>query len=283
MRVWLSLIRFSHTVFALPFALASLLVASDGAPGWRVALLVVAAMVGARTAAMAYNRFADRDVDALNPRTREREIPRGVVTPRGALALTVAGAAVFVAAAFLLNPLCGWLSLPVLGVLLGYSHAKRFTPLAHVWLGFALALSPLGAWVAVTGRLDATLLAPGVLAAGVLAWVAGFDILYACQDEAFDRAHGLHSLVTRLGGRAAMRLARVLHVVAIAGFAGFGTVTELGGAWLVGVGLAAGLLALEHRLVRPGDLSRIRAAFFALNAQVAVLLFLVCVVDVYLV
>jgi 4-hydroxybenzoate polyprenyltransferase len=175
---YLSLVKFSHSVFALPFALIALLVVTGGAPGWRTAVLVIAAMVGARTAAMAYNRFADRHLDALNARTQNRELPGGRVAPRQALLLTFASSAVFLGCAWLLSPLCLALGVPVLGVLLGYSHAKRFTALSHVWLGVALGLAPPAATIAATGTFGAHTWIAVSLGCGVIAWVAGFDILY---------------------------------------------------------------------------------------------------------
>jgi 4-hydroxybenzoate polyprenyltransferase len=227
-RDWLSLVKFSHTVFALPFALIALLVASDGRPGLPVLGFVVVAMAAARSAAMAYNRYADREIDAQNPRTQGREIPRGVLGPGAVLLFTIVSSAVFVWASAMLGSACLWLSGPTLVVLLGYSHAKRFTSLAHLWLGFALGIAPVAAWLAVRGVFTVDILAAVVLGAGVMAWVSGFDILYACQDEEFDRARGLHSIPVRLGAAGALALARALHVVAALGFVGFGVWTGRG-------------------------------------------------------
>jgi 4-hydroxybenzoate polyprenyltransferase len=281
-RDWLSLIKFSHSVFALPFALMALLVATAGAPSLRLLALVVAAMVCARSAAMAYNRYVDRDIDASNPRTRSREIPRGVLAPRTVLGFACVCGLGFVAVAHALGPACFWLSVPTLALLFGYSHAKRFTALAHVWLGAALGLAPVAAWLAATGTLGADLLTPAVLGLGVTAWVAGFDVVYACQDEAFDRGRGLHSLPARLGARRALSVARVLHAAAIAGFVGFGLLAGLGAVYLIGIGLAALLLLLEHRLVRPGDLSRIDLAFFTMNGFVGLAVLGCTALDIYL-
>ncbi|MBK8977937.1 MAG: UbiA family prenyltransferase [Planctomycetes bacterium] len=281
-RSWLSLIRFAHTVFALPFALAALLVASDGRPSPRVLLLVLVAMVCARSAAMAYNRWADRDVDALNPRTRHREIPAGVLAPRRVLAFVALSSLGFVAAAWALGPACLLLSVPTLAWLLGYSHAKRFTALAHLWLGTALGLAAPAAWLAVRGVFTADLLAPAVLGAGVALWVAGFDVLYACQDDAFDRAHGLRSIPARLGRARALALARGFHALAILGFAAFGPLAGLGAIHLAGVGCVAALLIVEHRLVRPDDLDRIDLAFFTMNGVVGLAMLGFVAADVYL-
>jgi 4-hydroxybenzoate polyprenyltransferase len=278
---YLRLVKFSHSVFALPFALIALLVASHGAPGARLLLLVVLAMVCARTAAMAYNRFADRDIDAENPRTQAREIPRGVISPGQALALTVVAAAGFVAAAGALSPLCLGLSFPVLLVLLGYSHAKRFTAWAHVWLGVALGLAPPAAWLAVTGRFDASVWPAVALGAGVVLWVAGFDMLYACQDATFDRAHGLHSLPARLGIPRTLAVSRVLHAFAVALFALFGVQTALGVPYQLGVVVAAGFLVYEHYLLRGRDLRALNAAFFTMNGLVGLCLLSATVVAVY--
>jgi 4-hydroxybenzoate polyprenyltransferase len=281
-RDYLSLVRFSHSVFALPFALAALLVASDGRPSARVALLVVLAMVCARTAAMAYNRLVDRDVDALNPRTAGREIPRGAVTPGQAAALVAIAGAGFVLCAALLSAWCFWLSLPVLALLLGYSHAKRFTAWTHVWLGVALGLAPPAAALAVHGRIDAAILPPLWLGAGVTLWVAGFDVLYACQDEAFDRVHGLRSLPVRLGRRTAMRLSQAAHAGAVILFALFGVAAGLGAVYHAGVAAAAAFLAWEHWLLRGGDLRRIDAAFFTMNGLVGLAVLACTMADLYL-
>lgn len=257
------MIRWQHTVFALPFALIALVTAAGG--GWpapRVWLLVVAAMVTARTAAMAFNRLVDHAIDADNPRTATRALPagrlgRGFVW--GVVALSVAG---FVAAAAALNPLCGALAVPTLAVLLGYSYAKRFTALAHLWLGLALGLAPVGAWIAVTGSVAPEAV---VLAAAVLAWVAGFDIVYSLQDEGFDRERGLHSIPARLGAGGALAVARLLHLAAFGAFAWFGVLAG-GGPLRWTATLAAGALLLwQHRLVAPGRLERVDAAFFTAN------------------
>ena len=279
---YLRLVRFSHTLFAMPFALIALLTASDGAPGARTLLLVLAALVAARTSAMAFNRYVDRDIDAANPRTRNREIPSGVLRPTAVLALTIGSAAAFVAVAFALGPLCGILSMPVLAVLLGYSLAKRFTSLCHLWLGVALGLAPPAAWVAVRGVVDASLWAPLCLGLGVTAWVHGFDLLYACQDEAFDRRAGLHSIPARYGRAVALRFAAISHVVAAVAFAGYGVLAHLAWPYAAGVIAAVLLLLHEHRLVRAdADLARIQIAFFRMNALVSVVLLVATTFAVY--
>jgi 4-hydroxybenzoate polyprenyltransferase len=261
------LVRFSHSVFALPFALASAACAAARAPlGLRRLLWIVAAMVAARTAAMAWNRYVDRDLDAANPRTREREIPAGRVSPRAALALTGLASAAFVACAAALGPLPLALSPLALAILLGYSLTKRFTWLTHAVLGLALAGAPLGAWIAVTGGVAA---APLVLAAAVLTWVAGFDTIYACQDVEFDRGHGLRSLPARFGVARSLAAARALHAVTVLALLGFGALTGQRAVYYAGVALVAATLVYEHRLVHADDLSHVDRAFFDLNGFVS--------------
>ena len=281
MRDWASLIKLSHSVFALPFALLSLLVATGGRPSPRLLVLCVLAVVAARSAAMAYNRFVDRDVDAANPRTAGREIPRGAIAARSALWFAAGSGALFVLCCALLGPWCGWLSPPVLGWLLLYSHSKRFTALCHLWLGTALGLAPVAAWVAARNGFDGVA-APLLLGAGVACWVAGFDVLYACQDEAFDRGHGLRSIPARLGASRAMLVSRVLHAAAIVLFALFGVQARLGWGFAVGIGAAALLLLWQHRLLRPGDLRRIHAAFFTANGALSVAMLAAACADLYL-
>ena len=280
-RTYASLVRFSHSVFALPFALLSLLAAAAGRPSWRTLVLVVGAVVAARTAAMAYNRWADRELDAANPRTRAREIPRGAVSPRGALLLTAVAGLAFLACCALLSPWCGALGVPTLAWLLAYSHVKRFSVACHLWLGIALGIAPVAAWLAVDGSFGPRLWAPTMLGAAVACWVAGFDVLYACQDEAFDRAHGLFSLPARLGARRALLAARGLHAAAWAGFVAFGLLVPLGPAYFAGTVLAGALLAWQHLLLSRGDLARIDAAFFTANATIAVLMFAAGCLDLY--
>jgi 4-hydroxybenzoate polyprenyltransferase len=280
---WLSLVRFSHSIFALPFAALALFVASGGWPDPRVALLVVSCCVAARTAAMGANRLVDAKIDAENPRTAQRELPSGKVRPASALLLTLLSAAVFVAGAFALSPLCGWISLPVLALLVGYSYTKRFTYAAHFVLGACLALAPLGAWLAAKGSFEGPLQVPLWLAAGVWTWVAGFDLIYACQDVAFDARRGLHSVPARFGVPFALGAARVLHALTVVCWIAFARAAGLG--WGFGIALASAcvLLVWEHRLVRPRDLSRVDVAFFTLNGWVSVLLFVGGAVDLTLV
>ncbi len=264
------MIKFQHTIFALPFALIALVSAqAEGWPPLRVWLLVLLAMVAARTAAMAFNRLIDHHLDALNPRTADRSLPGGRLSRRFVLLVTLVASAIFVLAAGLLNSLCLLLALPTLGVLLGYSLAKRFTAAAHLWLGAALGIAPIGAWIAVSGRLDLT---PIVLGASVMLWVAGFDIIYSLQDEVFDRSTGLHSIPAALGAHRALDLARVLHILSLAGFAAFAMLSGGGALRWSAVVAAAAMLGWQHTLVTPDDLSRVNAAFFAANGILAVVM-----------
>lgn len=273
------LIRFSHTVFALPFAGIAALAAARGVPplphlGW-----IVLAMVGARTAAMSFNRLADHAIDTANPRTAGRPLPSGRVSRRAAWAVVVAGAAALVVAAWRLNPLCLALSPLALAWVLTYSYTKRFTSLSHLWLGVGLGIAPVGAWVAVRGSLA---VAPLVLGAAVTGWVAGFDVLYSLQDEGFDRARGLRSLPARLGAAGAIRVARVLHAAAFAGFGAFAVLAGAGwGLWL-GVAGAGVLLVWQHTLVAPGRLERLDTAFFTANGVLSVSLFALYLVETVL-
>jgi 4-hydroxybenzoate polyprenyltransferase len=260
------MIRFSHSVFALPFALSSAVLAAGRGLSWRQAAWILVAMVGARSAAMGFNRLADQALDARNPRTAGRELPRGAISRAEVWVFVLASAATLVVAAAMLNPLCLALSPLALAVVFGYSYTKRFTALSHVFLGLALAVAPVGAWLAIRGRFEPP---PIVLGLAVLFWVAGFDTIYACQDEAFDRAEGLHSLPARLGIARALVLARLFHVVAVALLAAVYALAPLHPVYLVGVAAVAGLLFYEHSLVRADDLSRIDAAFFTVNGWIS--------------
>jgi len=264
------MIAFKHSIFALPFAVISLITAA--APLWpplATWLWVTMAMVSARTAAMAFNRLADQTIDAENPRTKGRALPTGRLDRSFAWFVTGFSALVFVASAAALNPLCLALAPLTLAVLLGYSFAKRFTTASHFWLGFALGLAPIGAWIAVTGRVDWP---PVVLAASVCLWVAGFDIIYSLQDEAFDREHGLHSLPALVGGRSALAVARAVHLVAFAGFAVFAVMAGGGPLRFGAVALAGVLLGWQHRLISSEDLTSVDAAFFAANGSLALMM-----------
>lgn len=276
---FLEMIKFSHSVFALPFALAGMLVAGRGWPPLGTLFWIVVAVVAARTAAMVFNRIADRDVDAGNPRTANRALVTGELSMGFAIGALVVAAGVFYFAAWRLNPLCGTLAPICLAVLLGYSVTKRFTAYSHLFLGAALGLAPVGAWIAVTGSFA---LAPLLLGAAVLFWVGGFDVLYACQDVDFDREQeGLHSLPKRIGVPAALRRARLWHAVSALLLLAFWFVASppLGVPTLLGIGIVAAILNYEHSLVRPGDLSRINAAFFTANGIISVGLFLLIWLD----
>jgi len=272
------MIKFSHTVFALPFALAAAAIAArgHGITVGRLAAIVVA-MVGARTAAMGFNRIADRHIDARNPRTAGRELPTGKVSLSSAALLTAASALVFVGAAAWLGPLCLALSPVALALVLGYSYTKRFTWLCHLFLGLAIAAGPGGAWIAVRGDVAAPAL---WLMLAVATWIGGFDILYALADRDFDRSAGLHSIPARFGVRGALWASALLHVITVAAMVMLARAGGLGIIYLVGVALIAAILVWEHAIVRPGDLSRLDMAFFNLNGYVSVAFFLATLADV---
>jgi len=253
------MIRFSHSVFALPFALTSAgLAARGGGVEARQILWIVVAMVAARSAAMGFNRLADQAIDARNPRTAGRELPRGVLSRGEAWVFVAISTVVFVLAAARLNPLCLALSPVALLIVFGYSYTKRFTAASQIVLGLSLAVAPVGAWLAIRGRFEAV---PLVLGAAVVLWVAGFDTIYACQDAEFDRREGLHSIPARLGVPRALVVARALHLGAILLLIGLYPLVPLHPLYLAGVAVVAGLLAWEHTLVRADDLSRVMQAF----------------------
>jgi len=278
LRVVLEMIKIEHTLFALPFALMGMMLAAEGWPEGRVVGWVLVAMVGARSAAMGFNRLVDREMDARNPRTATRALPAGLVTPAFVTLFVLASLALLVLAAWRLNPLCLLLSPLAIVVLLGYSLTKRFTWLAHLALGLALGGAPLGAWIAVRGEIAAT---PFALAGAVIFWVGGFDVLYALQDEAFDREHGLFSVPARFGTRAALVISGLLHVLTLGLLAALPALYPpgLGTAYWVGVAGCAVALAYQHAIVRPGDLSRLNAAFFTANGILSVGLFAATAVD----
>lgn len=266
-----SLVKLSHTVFALPFALASVVLASAYAPiTFKKIALIVLCIAAARTAAMAFNRLIDRDIDAQNPRTQDRELPRGLLSVNAVRGLVLASCAVFVVGAGLLGPLPLYLSPVALGLALGYSYTKRFTALCHVLLGVAVAFAPGGAWIAMGAPVTLTTPAPWLLVFGVAAWVGGFDVLYALQDQGFDRNAGLHSIPVRLGTVGSLVVSALLHVVTAGCLLGVGLVLGRGAPYFVGVALVTALLVYEHAIVKPGDLSRINKAFFDLNGYVSV-------------
>jgi 4-hydroxybenzoate polyprenyltransferase len=270
-RTTLDMIKIEHTLFALPFAFLGAVLAADGALlTLRQAVWITLAMVGARSAAMAFNRIADRRIDAANPRTSARAIPAGLLSVRFAWAFTVASAALFLLASAMLNRLTLLLSPVALASVLLYSYAKRFTALSHLVLGWCLAIAPTGAWIAVRGALDSGV--PLLLSAVVMLWTAGFDVLYACQDTDFDRRAGLHSIPARLGVARALWASRLLHLLAFAALVWLYLATGLGAFALAGVLATGALLVYQHSLVSATDLSRLNAAFFTTNAFVSVIL-----------
>lgn len=275
----LEMIKFQHTIFALPFAAVGAACAARGWPALEKALWILGAMVGARSAAMTFNRIADARFDAANPRTQNRELPRGALTPAQAWVSILAAAALFLAAAWWLNPLCFLLSPVALGWVLIYSLTKRFTWWPHLWLGMSLAIAPVGGYLAVTGQWSRPAWLLLAVTLGVATWVAGFDIFYALPDLGFDRTHGLRSAVVRLGERRAILLAKLLHGVTVPALALFGWGAGFGAWYFAGLVVAAGILAYEHRLVRPDDLTRLDAAFFTMNGVMSVTVFTFALID----
>jgi 4-hydroxybenzoate polyprenyltransferase len=264
----LDAIKFEHTVFALPFAYIAMALAAHGWPGWWTLAWVTVAMAGGRTCAMAANRVIDRVVDARNPRTAGRHLPRGLLRPGELTALAAAGAVAMVVAAAMLNPLCLRLAPLALFFLVGYSYTKYVTWASHWILGFTDGIAVGGGWIAVTGRFEPPAF---VLWFAVTVWIAGFDLIYACQDVEFDRAHGLHSVPARFGVAAALRWARWNHGLTAAALAAAGAMTALGPAYWIGWLAIVALLAYEHSLVSPRDLSRVDVAFFNVNGYIAVI------------
>ncbi len=262
----LEMIKWEHSIFALPFALTAMLLAAGGLPAWRTVVWIVVAMVAARSAAMAFNRWADADLDAENPRTRNRAIPAGLLSRQFVLGFTCVALAVFLVAAAELNRLTLELAPVALAVLLGYSYLKRVTQWSHLGLGLALGLAPTAAWIAVRGSLDARIL---VLTAAVTLWAGGFDVLYACQDYEHDRAAGLHSLPQASGLAVAFWTARGMHLGQLALLVWFGRLFNFGLAGWLGVGAVGLLLGYEHSIVSPRELRRLNAAFFTMNGVIA--------------
>jgi 4-hydroxybenzoate polyprenyltransferase len=261
------MIKFSHSVFALPFALASAAIAMGDALPWRKLFFILIAMVGARSAAMGVNRLADHAIDARNPRTAGRELPSGRLRRAEVAGFVLLAIAAFVWAAAMLNPLCLALSPLALLVVLGYAYTKRFTALSHLVLGLSLAIAPVGAWLAIRGSFE---LPPLALGLGVLFWVAGFDVIYACQDVDFDRREGLHSIPARLGVARALFVSRLSHALSLACLASLYWLAPLSAVYLLGIAAVAALLVYEHSLVSARDLSRVDAAFFNTNAWISV-------------
>ena len=274
----LEMIKFEHSLFALPFALTAMLVAAHGLPGLWTIVWIVAACVAARSMAMAFNRVVDRDYDARNPRTNSRALPTGLITTTFAKGFVLSNAMAFVICAAMLNPLCLYLSPIVIIVLMGYSYCKRFTNTVHFILGLALGLAPLGAWIAVRGSFEGL---PIFLSIGVILWTAGFDIIYSCQDVACDRRENLFSIPARIGIPAGLRFATYLHLLTALCFGLFLAENRLGFWSWTAFAIICVLLFIEHQIVHPKDLSRISPAFFTFNAVVSALFLAGCAVDIF--
>ena len=278
-RTTLEMIKWEHSIFALPFAFTAVLLAASGLPGWRTVVWILVAMVAARSCAMAFNRWADAELDAANPRTQGRAIPAGLLSRQFVLGFTVLMALLFVLASAQLNRLTLYLSPLVLVVLLGYSYMKRITRWSHLVLGLALGLAPSAAWIAVRGSLDARIL---VLTAAVTLWAGGFDVLYACQDFEHDRAVGLRSLPQAIGIPAAFGAARAMHLAMLALLIWFGFLFDFAAPGWLGLAAVALLLAYEHSIVSPRDLRRLNAAFFTMNGVIAMVFFVFVAADLWL-
>jgi 4-hydroxybenzoate polyprenyltransferase len=279
LKITLEMIKWEHSIFALPFALCGAMLAAGGLPAWHQLAWIIVAMVSARSAAMAFNRLADASIDGANPRTSIRALPAGHLTPLFVSTFVVISCGIFVLAASQLNRLTLMLSPVALAVVLLYSYSKRFTRWSHLFLGFALGIAPAAAWIAVRGSLDPRIL---LLTAAVTFWVGGFDVIYACQDFDFDRSHGLHSLPRHLGIHAALWIARVFHLAMLGLLVALVLVFGLGKLAAVGVIAVAALLAYEHSLVRHDDLSKLNAAFFTMNGVISVVFFLFIGADLLL-
>ena len=271
-RTTLEMIKIEHTLFALPFAFLGAVLAADGVPTAWQSVWIIAAMVGARSTAMAFNRIADKDYDARNPRTSMRAIPAGVLSAGFVWGFTIISAAIFFIAAAMLNRLTLLLSPVALASIVLYSYTKRWTLLSHLVLGWCLAIAPTGAWIAVRGAIDSPI--PLLLSLVVMLWTAGFDVLYACQDFEFDRREGLYSIPARFGIARSLWISRTLHAGAFAALVALYFLTNLGAIALLGVIATGALLIYQHTLVRADDLSRLDAAFFTTNAFVSVILFI---------
>jgi 4-hydroxybenzoate polyprenyltransferase len=271
------MIKFEHTLFALPFAFIGALLARKGIPTAWQAAWIIAAMVGGRSAAMTFNRIADFQYDKSNPRTSGRALPRGTLSMQFAVAFTIAMSALFVFSAWQLNWLCFYLSFPTLAILLLYSYTKRFTSLSHIVLGFAVGCAPLAAWLAIRGEFAWP---PILLSAAVMFWVAGFDLIYALQDVDFDRKTKLFSLPSKFGIASALRVSMLFHALTVLLLTGTATLANLGWIAYVGIAIVAGILYWEHRLVTPHDLSRVNVAFFNLNGYISILLLLTFAGDI---
>lgn len=304
-RNYLSLIKFSHTIFAMPFALIGFFLAItrlpaitvdkfnqsvSSEPGWHTTIyspsyfgfilfLVILCMVFARSAAMAFNRYLDRKFDEKNPRTAIREIPSGIITPKNALAFTIVNCILFVATTWFINPICFYLSPVALFVVLFYSYTKRFTALCHLVLGLGLSLAPIGAYLAVTGQFDWL---PLLFSFAVIFWVSGFDIIYALQDEEFDKNNHLYSIPAALGKKNALRVSELLHVLSAAAVIGAGFYAPFGWLYWIGVAVFAGMLIYQHSIVKPTDLRRVNLAFMTANGIASILFAVFVILDLFI-
>ena len=277
LNITLEMIKFEHTVFALPFALIAALLASGGLPAWWQLLWIVAAMVGGRSAAMAFNRLADIRFDRMNPRTQNRALVAGTLTVQFAVLFTIAMSILFIFSAWKLNSLCFYLSFPALAILFFYSYTKRFTAFSHLVLGFAIGMAPLAAWLAIRGQFA---LPPILLSGSVMFWIAGFDVIYALQDTEFDRKTNLFSVPAQFGIPAALRVSTGFHVLTVVLLIATAVLTHSGPIAFAGIAVVGGLLFWEHRIVKPNDLSRINLAFFNMNGYVSLLLLVSFATDI---
>jgi 4-hydroxybenzoate polyprenyltransferase len=279
---YLSLVKISHTIFAMPFALIGFFTALKVTgfitekPWWQLLLLVIACMLFARSAAMAFNRYLDKNFDALNPRTAIREIPSGIISSKNALLFVILSSVAFVVCCYLINVLCFWLSFVALFVILFYSYTKRFTPLCHLVLGLGLSLAPIGAYLAVTGKFD---LLPIFFSFTVLFWVSGFDIIYALQDEEFDKANNLYSIPAVLGKKKALRISELLHVISLACVIAAGLYGHFTWLYWIGVSVFGGMLIYQHSIVKPNDLTKINIAFMTANGIASVIFAIFVLLD----
>lgn len=273
---YLRLIKFSHSIFAIPFAFTGAVIAAGGIPALRQIFWITIAMIGARSGAMGLNRIIDRKIDALNPRTKERELPKGIIKTWEAVIFTSISLMVFVISAYRLNPLCFKLSPLAIIVILIYPYTKRFTSLSHVILGLALSLAPLGAWIAIRGTIDLEIIP---LSIAVLFWVAGFDIFYALQDIDFDRGFGLYSIPSRFGISKSIWIARLFHIITIIMLLSLIPIHNLNGFYIIGVITATAILIYEHSIVKPSDLRRLNIAFFNMNGYLSITVFLFTLLD----
>jgi len=293
---YLSLIKFSHTVFAMPFALIGFFLGltASGDPAWHTAIfppqfdgdsllikfiLVILCMVFARSAAMAFNRYLDRDIDAKNPRTAMREIPKGMITPKNALLFTISSCLLFIACCYFINRICFYLSPVALAVVLGYSYTKRFTALSHLVLGLGLSLAPIGAYLAVTGVFHWL---PSLFSLAVIFWVSGFDIIYALQDVEFDRSENLYSIPASLGKSRALRLSELLHLFSVLAIAAAGFLATFGWLYWIGAAVFTGMLIYQHSIVKPKDLRRVNLAFMTANGIASIVFALFVIADLFI-